>query len=266
MLKMIIIIIFRLSPISKKWFWEKWYDIFAKKARNTNLKLMNYGYHAPDFELNLSEEDDIERYPIQLYHFVTSYTDIKDKNVLEVGSGRGGGASYIARYLSPSLITGVDISNEPVSLCSEFYDLPNLNFICADSESLPFSDNSFDVLVNVESSHCYGDVTKFLKESYRVLKKDGYFLFCDFRTAEGLQELYDQFSNSELKFLNRIDITDNIIQGLDKLSNYREDHINESVSAFIRKLFKTYAGIKGTEIYNSFVNGSMIYVCAILKK
>ena len=266
MLKIIILIILRLSPVSKKWFWEKWYDIFAKKARNTNLKLMNYGYHAPDFELNLSEGDDIERYPIQLYHFVTSYTDIKNKNVLEVGTGRGGGASYIARYLSPSLITGVDISNEAVSLCSEFYDLPNLNFICADSESLPFSDNSFDVLVNVESSHCYGDVTKFLKESYRVLKKDGYFLFCDFRTAEGLQELYDQFSNSELKFLNRIDITDNIIQGLDKLSKYREDHINESVSGFIRKLFKTYAGIKGTEIYNSFVNGSMIYVCAILKK
>ena len=58
----------------------------------------------------------------QLYHFVTSHADIKDKNVLEVGSGRGGGASYIARYLSPSSITGVDISNEAVALCSEFYD------------------------------------------------------------------------------------------------------------------------------------------------
>ena len=266
MLKKIILIILQLSPASKKWFWERWYDIFAKKARNTNLRLMNYGYHAPEFDLNLLEEDNIERYPIQLYHFVTGHTDIKDKNVLEVGSGRGGGASYIARYLSPSSITGVDISNEAVALCSELYDIPNLNFICADSESLPFPDNSFDILVNVESSHCYGDVPKFLKESYRVLKKDGYFLFCDFRTTDGLQELYDQFSNSELKFLNRIDITDNIIQGLDKLSKYREDHIDGSVSFFIRKLFKTYAGIKGTEIYNSFVNGSMIYVCAILKK
>ena len=93
MLKRIILIILKLSPSSKKWFWEKWYDIFAKKARNTNLRFMNYGYHAHDFELNLSEEDFIERYPIQLYHFVTSHADIKDKNVLEVGSGRGGGAS-----------------------------------------------------------------------------------------------------------------------------------------------------------------------------
>ena len=73
-------------------------------------------------------------------------------------------------------------------------------------------------------------------------------------------------SSSDLKFLNRIDITDNIIQGLDKLSEYREDHIDKSVSIFIRKLFKTYAGIKGTDIYNSFSNGSMTYVCAILKK
>ena len=102
MLKRIILIILKLSPASKKWFWEKWYDIFAKKAPNTNLRFMNYGYHSPELDLNLSEEDNIERYPIQLYHFVTSHVDIKGKNVLEVGSGRGGGASYIARYLSPS--------------------------------------------------------------------------------------------------------------------------------------------------------------------
>ena len=266
MLKTIILIILKLSPSSKKWFWEKWYDIFAKKARNSNLKLMNYGYHAPEFNLDLENDDENERYPIQLYHFVSSHADIKNKNILEVGSGRGGGASYIARYLKPSSITGMDISNEAVGLCSEFYNIPNLNFVCGDSESIPFPDNSFDVLINVESSHCYGDMSKFLSEAYRSLKTGGFFLFCDFRTIDGIQELYDQFSSSDLKFLNRIDITDNIIQGLDKLSEYREDHIDKSVSIFIRKLFKTYAGIKGTDIYNSFSNGSMTYVCAILKK
>ena len=101
MLKTIILIILKLSPSSKKWFWEKWYDIFAKKARNSNLKLMNYGYHASEFNLDLKDDDENERYPIQLYHFVSSHADIKNKNILEVGSGRGGGASYIARYLKP---------------------------------------------------------------------------------------------------------------------------------------------------------------------
>ena len=138
--------------------------------------------------------------------------------------------------------------------------------MCIRDRSIPFPDNSFDVLINVESSHCYGDMSKFLSEAYGALKTGGFFLFCDFRTTDGIQELYDQFSSSDLKFLNRIDITDNIIQGLDKLSEYREDHIDKSVSIFIRKLFKTYAGIKGTDIYNSFSNGSMTYICAILKK
>ena len=66
--------------------------------------------------------------------------------------------------------------------------------------------------------------------------------------------------------LTSSDITDNIIQGLDRLSEYRENHIEERVPFLIRGLFKTYAGIKGTEIYNSFVNGRMMYVSAVLKK
>ena len=86
MLKSIILIILKLSPSSKKWFWEKWYNIFARNAKNTNLKLMNYGFHSPGLELKLQEEDEIERYPIQLYSFVTNQADVRDKNILEVGN------------------------------------------------------------------------------------------------------------------------------------------------------------------------------------
>jgi len=126
--------------------------------------------------------------------------------------------------------------------------------------------DSYDVVINVESSHCYGSVEKFLSEVCRVLKPGGFLLFCDFRTIEGIDELYDQMSKSDLQFINRTDITDNIIQGLDKLSDYREKHIRKSVPLWIRSLFKSYAGIKGTEIYNAFVEGKMQYISAILKK
>lgn len=227
---------------------------------------MNYGYHSPNLELKLQEKDEIERYPIQLYSFVVNQVDIKDKNILEVGSGRGGGASFIARYLRPSSITGIDISKDAIELCSKIYSIPNLDFMVGDSENISFPDNSYDILINVESSHCYGDMKKFLSESYRVLKPGGFFLFCDFRTKSSIQELYDQFSISDLQFINRLDITDNIISGLDNLSSYREKHIDETVPFIFRKIFKTYAGIKGTEIYNAFSSGSMIYICAILKK
>ena len=227
---------------------------------------MNYGYDAPNIELKLRPKDELERFSIQLYHYVSSHSNIKNKKVLEVGSGRGGGAAYIARYLEPSSVTGIDISDDAVSLCRDLYEIPNLDFVCGDSENIPFSENIYDVVINVESSHCYGSMERFLSEVYRVLKPGGSFLFCDFRTLEGIDELNEQFSKSDLQFINRTDITDNVIRGLDGLSDYREGHIKESVPLLIRGLFKTYAGIKGTEIYNSFVAGKMIYICAVLKK
>ena len=266
MIKRIIIQIIKLSPSSKRWFWKKWYNIFARKARNPDLKLMNYGYDAPNMDLKLRHEDETERFSIQLYHYISSHTDINKKKILEVGSGRGGGAAYIAKYLEPLSVTGIDISDDAVSLCNDLYEIPNLEFVCGDSENIPFSDNIYDVVINVESSHCYGNMERFLSEVYRVLKPGGFFLFCDFRTLNGIDELNEQFSKSNLKFINRTDITENVIKGLDKLSDYREEHIKKSVPLLIRGLFKTYAGIKGTEIYNSFVDGKMIYICAVLKK
>ena len=57
---------------------------------------MNYGYASQNMTLELEKEDELERYPIQLYHYVASHSNVENKTVLEVGSGRGGGASYIA--------------------------------------------------------------------------------------------------------------------------------------------------------------------------
>ena len=33
-----------------------------------------------------------------------------------------------------------------------------------DSENLPFEDNTFDAVLNIESSHCYASMDKFIKE------------------------------------------------------------------------------------------------------
>ena len=84
MIKKIIVLILKLSPSSKRWFWKKWYNIFAKRARNPELKLMNYGYDSQNMDLRLEKEDEVERFSIQLYHYVTSHADMKNKDILEV--------------------------------------------------------------------------------------------------------------------------------------------------------------------------------------
>jgi len=77
----------------------------------------------------LDEEDERNRYFIQLYHYVATGATFKGQNVLEVGSGRGGGASYIRRYLRPKTMTGVDFSERAVSFCRERHKIGGLDLV-----------------------------------------------------------------------------------------------------------------------------------------
>ena len=49
------------------------------------------------------------------------------------------------------------------------------------AESLPFPDESFDAVINVEASHAYPHFDRFLPELTRVLRPRGHFLYADFR-------------------------------------------------------------------------------------
>ncbi|MGY8765177.1 MAG: class I SAM-dependent methyltransferase [Fidelibacterota bacterium] len=256
----------QLTPGMKRRFWKWWYNVFAKRTQGSDFKFMNYGYHADGFNPPLEEFDENERYPIHLYHHVTTQTDITDKTVLEVGSGRGGGASYVTRYLNPKSYVGIDISETAVDLCNKVHHLENLSFRVGDSESIPFGDSEFDVILNVESSHCYGDMDKFMAEVKRVLKPGGHFLWCDLRPVNILEKLNTQFAESGMDSIQINNITGNIIIALEKMSDGRRAGIKENVPKFIRKVFESYAGVKGSKVHDSFINGALIYLSAIMQK
>lgn len=63
-----------------------------------------------------------------------------------------------------------------------------------DAEKLPLADASFDAVLNVESSHCYGNVETFFREAARVLRPDGRFLFADFRLQKEMPALEAKLS------------------------------------------------------------------------
>ena len=256
----------KISPKTKKWFWKKWYTLFASKAPNPEFRFMNYGYYKDGFHPELDSSDEIERFPIQLYHHVTSQIELKGKSVLEVGSGRGGGAFHIAQYLRPLQMTGIDISDTAVELCNSIYDVDNLKFVVGDSENIPFDDEQFDVVINVESSHCYGSMQSFLRETFRILKPGGFFLFCDLRETSAVNELLTQFKISGLQLIENQDITENIIEALNRMSTERKETINHSVPRILKRTFESYAGVKGSKMYDSFSNGTLRYLSACLQK
>ena len=266
MIQNLLVQLIHFGPKTKRWFWKFWYNFFAKKAYTHDFFFMNYGYSDEILSIKTDSKEEDERYPAQLYHHTASQENIAGKKVLEVGSGRGGGASYVSRYLDPKSVVGIDISKNAVGLCNSTHQYSNLSFCVGDSEKAPFKDRSFDIVLNVESSHCYGNIPLFLKEVKRVLKPGGFFLWSDFRKTKEMPILFNSFLESGLVKIREKNITDFVINALKKMSSERKEKIKKHVPKFIQPVFMSYAGIKGSDVYNSFIQNKLIYKSATFKK
>lgn len=242
---------------------QRWYQNPAGKYRDKDWTFMNWGFVDLDSRasrLKLDPALEGERYSVQLYHHVASAVDPKGKDVLEVGSGRGGGAAYIQRCLQPRSVTGIDFSANAVDFCQETHAVEGLTFIAGDAESLPFDDHSFDVVINVESSHTYGSMETFLGEVTRVLRPNGYFLFADVRPKESIHTLRCQLQDSGLHILNERDISQNVLKALKTDSGRKYTLIKAKVRQIIAKSIKNFAGMRGLS------SGETQYLSVVMQK
>ena len=229
---------------------------------------MNYGYapQAHEAPLPLHPEDEVNRYSIQLYHYLVSIPEISGKEMLEVGSGRGGGANYINKYLQPRKITGLDIAHNAVKLANEKHTAVGLTFVQGNAEKLPFSDESFDVVINVESCHAYGSVPAFLKEVKRVLRPGGYFLCTDIRSPNGMQTLKNSLLATGMHISVEEDITGNVINAIELEETVKQKRISDNIPKWLAKPFKEFAGVKGSKIHKDLKNCSLVYHRFVLQK
>ena len=245
--------------------WKWWYQRISKAHNKVDFRFMNYGYLDEDKPV-LEPEDEPYRLFIQLYEINIRNIEMKDQQILEVGSGRGGGASWIAKSKKPSSLIGVDFSKEAVSLCNNWYEQENLNFIEGNAQDLPFADSSFDTVYNVESSHCYGDINKFVREVYRVLREGGNFCWTDFRNEEIMEKTEKIFISTGFSIVSKKEITDEVIDALDMINDAKKERITKLVPRSIRRSFETFAGVQGTPVYDSFKSGKLKYYRYQMKK
>src|SRR5262245_51937556 len=120
-------------PGMKKVLWRAWYNFLARSQRASNWTFMNYGYGGSEGQtVRLYVRDEPDRHWIQLYHHVAGAVDLKGCTVLEVGSGRGGGSSFVKRYLGPSRMIGVDLSKDAVDFCRKIHRIDGLEFRVGD--------------------------------------------------------------------------------------------------------------------------------------
>ena len=259
----------RVFPWLKVLIWKQWYQYMSKFYQRKDWTFMNYGYaqtsEQPE-KIVLDKMDYANQFCIQLYHHVVSTVELKGKDVIEIGSGRGGGADYINRYFKPNKMLGVDFSANAVEFCNKNYSLNGLSFEIDNAEALSFPDNSFDAVVNVESSHCYNSIDAFLSEVKRVLRDGGYFLFTDLRSKGDMKLLRDSLDKSGLTLISEVDITANVVKALELDSDNKMVLINKTIHKLLLKPFLQFAGTKGSKIYNNFKNRDNLYQSFVFQK
>lgn len=171
----------------------------------SNINFMNHGY-SPSYK-TISENDFIFKNQISLYLKVFEGVDFEGKTILEVGCGRGGGISAVKKYLNVGKVYACDINNMSIEYCKNNHD-SCIEFKVSNAHKLDYPDSFFDILVNVESSHCYNTPKLFFKEVFRVLKPGGMFLYSD--CGNNIKKFNPE--KSGFMCIKKEDITENVRQ------------------------------------------------------
>jgi SAM-dependent methyltransferase len=249
--------------------WKIWYPVLTRMTRNSPVVFLNYGYaeaNAAD-EPVLQERDEADRACIGLYHHVATAIDLRGLDVLEVSCGHGGGASYVARYLRPKSMRGVDRNAKAIEFCRRQHKVEGLTFSCGNALALDFADGTFDVVINVEASHCYPDVPRFLGEVRRVLRPGGHFLYVDFRdVVPDRANWHKQIEESGLEVISCEDISANVVLGMQRNHEKYMWLIQRLVPRPLRWLAMQFAGVKGSVIYKGLESGQTVYLFYHLRK
>lgn len=99
------------------------------------------------------------------------------EKVLDIGSGAGGNCLKAASIVGEQgKITGLDMTEEMVSEAKGYAEasgLKNLEFIRGDADDMPFSAESFDVVISDCVINLIPDKGKVFREMFRVLKPGG---------------------------------------------------------------------------------------------
>jgi ubiquinone/menaquinone biosynthesis C-methylase UbiE len=206
-------------------------------SMNEALRLLKDEYTMLHYPFHVNDNDDFFTAQKNLTDYcLAQVSDIKSRRVLEIGCGNGMQSIYILTNNAPEYILGIDLNRDNIKIAEKEAQkkaFKNIEFQVGDAQELRnIKNDSFDLVLNIESAFHYPDKIAFLNEISRVLKPGGEFLIADIlkkpvrkRRFRKLwkrnmhlnhweKETYDkEIRNAGLTVKNYSDITDKVIKG-----------------------------------------------------
>lgn len=238
------------------------YDFLSRREHGAEATFLNFGY-AP---VTVPVTDPFARSKAQLYEEVAGAVPLAGKDVLEVSSGRGGGAAYVMQHHGPRSLVGLDLSDRAVAFCNAHHAMPGLSFVEGHAEALPFEAGRFDAVLNVEAAMNYDSMDRFVAEVHRVLRPGGHFLFADQCAAADVDALRADLVRPGFLVERERDITANIVRALDESTGPTAALIERMVPRLLRPLVGEFAGLRGSLVHRRFASGTLRYLAFALRK
>jgi ubiquinone/menaquinone biosynthesis C-methylase UbiE len=161
--------------------------------------------------------------------------------------------------LHPASYTGLDFNADGIAFAREKHNLPGLAFVHADAESMPFPDESFDAVINIEASHAYPHFDRFLLEMARVLRPGGHFLYADFRGFLEFSAWEAALAGMPMRMVSERVINAEVLRGLDNNSARYLDLVGRRLPMFLQPVGRLFAGAPGTLMYRELQRGRLSY-------
>lgn len=244
------------------------YDAISAQIPSTGLIFLNYGL---DWEVPGADRVAPwlrnQRRQIQMIRFLTRGLSLKGRRLLEIGCGRGGNCIYLHETAGARAV-GLDLCAGNVAFCRRVHRAPRLHFLRGDAQRLPFADDTFDVVVNLESSHAYAHFSAFWAEVERTLKSGGVFCYADLWGLATLPIDWEArarvLDEGRLQKISEEDVTQAVARSLaagDGFFSLMEQHRTPQNGMLIDKILRT-AGL----LLASLLIESCTYKCWRFKK
>lgn len=240
--------------------WRSFYDLLSRRLEAVGVAdssfFLNYGYIPTDSHNESSfiiPGGTFNANSVRLVFEVIGSLDLNGRTIVEIGCGRGGNSRLVAEKFSAQVV-GIDMSSEAIAFCRRTHLSDSTDFRVGDALNLPLDDASCDAVINVESSHSYGNLPKFLNEVRRICRPEAWFLHTDFLSPEDWD--YIRMRLQALGFFTEVDrdITANVLASRDQASsNYEQVYGDKSARV------ANFLALPGSSIYEQLRAGLLEY-------